>query len=101
MAYVFVREITFKTLADGARAAPLLSQIVKLYKEALDVEVSVARAISGAPNRVCFVSRVDSLDKWQADAAKIQKDPAFLKVLGEIGPMVDGSKTRDDLWAEA
>jgi hypothetical protein len=98
MAYTFVRDVTFQNMAASMRAAPVVQQIVKFYKEAVNVDIQVLRPISGAPTRLRFISQLESLDKWQADTAKVMQDPAFHKLLAEMGPLVDGSKTSDELW---
>lgn len=99
MATIFTREVTFRSMADAARGAPLVAQVVKYYKEAVGVDVQVQRAISGSPLRVRYVAQLDSLDKWRADSAKVAQDPAFHKLLGEMVPLVDASRTCDELWA--
>jgi hypothetical protein len=99
MANIFVREVTFKTIADAMKGMQVAAQVVKFYKESVGVDVQLQRALSGVPTRVRFVAQLESLDKWQADSAKVIQDPAFHRLLAEMAPLVDGTKTVDELWA--
>ncbi len=98
MSNIFVREVTFRSMADAMKGMQVATQVVKFYKEAVGVDLQLQRAISGSPVRLRFVAQLESLDKWQADTAKIAKDPAFHKLLGEMALLVDGTKTHDELW---
>jgi hypothetical protein len=99
MSYIFVRDVTFKSMADAMKGMPVAAQIVKLYKEAVGVEIQMQRPLSGCPVRLRYVAQLDSLDKWQADTAKMAQNPAFHKLLGELAPLVEGTRTQDELWA--
>jgi hypothetical protein len=96
--YTFEREATFKTIADMMRGLPITAQIVKYYKEAAGIDIQVQRALTGSPVCVRFVSQLESLDEWQKVQEKVAQDPAFHKLLGELAPMVDGSRTNDRIW---
>ncbi len=96
--YTFIREVTFKTMADAVRAAPMTAAISKYYKDKHKIDMRLMRPISGLPTRLRFIFETDSLDAWQSISEKAIKDPTFHKLLGEIGPTVDGSKTHDEIW---
>ena len=96
--YTFVREVSFRSLAEMMRGMPLASQIVKYYKEAAGVDIQIQRALTGSPVCLRYVTQLESLDEWQKVQDKVAQDPAFLKLLGEMGPLVDGSKTNDQIW---
>lgn len=98
MTYLFVREVTFKSIADSVKGMQVATQVVKFYKEAVGQDIRLQRALSGAPTRLRFVAQLDSLDRWQADSTKVNQDPAFHRLLGEMAPLVDASKTCDELW---
>lgn len=98
MANIFVREVAFRSMADALKGMPIAEQVVKFYKESVGVDIQLQRAISGAPTRLRFVAQLESLDKWQADSAKVMQDPAFHRLLGEMAQLVDPSKTNDELW---
>ena len=96
--YTITREVTFKTLSDAVRAMPLVAAITKYYKDKLNVDLRIMRPIGGTPTRLRFVFEMESLDAWQAGQMKAVQDPEYQKVLGEFGPLVDGSKTYDEIW---
>jgi len=96
--YTFIREATFKTMVDAMRGAPIAAQIAKHYKEMTGIDVQLMRPISGSPVRLRFIGQIESLDQWQAHQTKMAQDPAFHKLLAEFGPLVDGSKTYDEIW---
>ncbi len=96
--YTFVREVSFRSLAEMMRGMPLAGQIVKYYQEAAGVDIQIQRAITGSPVCVRYVTQIESLDEWQKVQDKVAQDPAFHKLLGEMGPLVDGSKTNDQIW---
>ena len=96
--YTFIREVTFKTIADAVRAVPVTEAVIKYYKDKHKLNMRLMRPVTGAPTRLRFVFETDSLDAWQAINDKVSKDPAFHKLLGEIAPTVDGSKTNDEIW---
>jgi len=96
--YTFIREVTFKTMADAVRAAPITVAISKYYKDKHKIDMRLLRPITGSPTRLRFVFETDSIDAWQAINEKASNDPAFHKLLNEIGPTVDGSKTNDEIW---
>jgi len=96
--YTFIREATFKTMADAVRGMSVATQIVKYYKDTIGADLQLARPISGSPLRLRFITQLESLDKWQADQTKVVQDPAFHKLLAEFAPLVDGSKTYDEIW---
>jgi hypothetical protein len=96
--YTFIREVTFKTMADAVRAKPITDLISKYYKDTHKVEMRLMRPIGGSPIRLRFVVEMQSLDAWAAMQTKAIQDPAFQKLLGEIGPTVDGGKTYDEIW---
>lgn len=98
MAHIFVREVTFKSMADAMKGMQVATRVVKFYKEAVGTDIQLQRAISGSPVRLRFVAQLDSLDKWQADSAKVTQDPAFHQLLGEMALLVDGTRTNDELW---
>lgn len=96
--YTFVREVSFKTIADMMRGMPVVQRVVKHYKDVSGVEVQVLRPLSGSPVCMRFVAQLDSLDEWQRVQTKIGMDPEFRKMLAEMAPLVDGGKTNDQLW---
>lgn len=96
--YTFMREITFKTAADAVRGLPTAEAFCQYFAETHGFEMRLLRPVSGSPNRVRFVAQGDSLDAWRAIFAKAMKDPAYHRLLGEIGPTVDGGKTFDEIW---
>ncbi|TFY99811.1 hypothetical protein [Ramlibacter rhizophilus] len=96
--YTFIREVSFKTMADMMRGLPVAQRMVKHYKEVGGVDIQIQRALSGSPVCVRFVAQLDSLDEWQRVQSKIATDPEFHKMLGEMGPLVDGGRTNDQLW---
>jgi hypothetical protein len=84
--------------SDGLRAAPVVAQIVKYYKETIGMELKLLRPLSGSPARLRSVSTLESIDAFQAQQDKARQDPAFHKLLSELSPFVDGSKTCDEIW---
>jgi len=96
--YTFIREVSFRTIADMMRGLPVAQRIVKHYKEVGGVDVQIHRALSGSPVCVRYVAQLESLDEWQRVQAKIGQDPEFHKMLQEMAPLVDGGKTHDQLW---
>jgi hypothetical protein len=98
MAHIFVREATFKSMADALKGMQVATRVVKFYKEAVGADIQLQRAISGSPVRLRFVAQLDSLDQWHADSAKVTQDPAFHQLLGGMALLVDGTRTNDELW---
>jgi hypothetical protein len=96
--YTIMRDVSFKTMADGLRAAPIMAQIAKFYKETSGIELQMLRPASGSPTRLRIVCTIESLDSWQDKQARIAQDPAFQKLLNELSQFVDGSKTNDEIW---
>jgi hypothetical protein len=96
--YTFIREITFRTMVDAVRGAPISQSVARLYKEAHGLDVSLMRPIAGSPLRLRFVSQMASMDAWREVQMKAMQDLAMQKLLAEIAPLVDGSKTYDDIW---
>ena len=96
--YTCIREVMFKTAADTLRAAPVAAAISKYFKDTHKLDMRLMRPVGGSPNRLRFVGEMDSLDAWGAMQAKAVQDPAYQKLLAEIGPTVDGSKTFDEFW---
>jgi hypothetical protein len=96
--YIVIREATFKNLVEAQRGMPVAANIVKYLKETHKREVRLLRSITGSPLRVRFVSETESLDDWQKIQQKAAQDPAFQKLLAELAPTVDGSKTLDEIW---
>lgn len=96
--YTFTREVTFKTMIDALRGAPIAQAFAKYYQDAHGVTLRLSRPVTGAPTRLRFTYEMESIDASQALTRKAAMDPAFHKLLAEIGPLVDGSKTRDEIW---
>lgn len=96
--YTFIREVSFKTMIDAVRSVPITQAIVKYYKEAHHLDMGLLRPIAGAPTRLRFVYQMDSMDASRALNLKAAQDPVFQKYLAEIAPLVDGSKTVDEIW---
>ena len=74
--YTFTREVAFKTLSDGLRAAPTMAQIVKYYKETIGADLKLLRPVTGSPTRLRVVSTPQSIDAFQAQQDKARQDPA-------------------------
>lgn len=96
--YTFTREVSFKTMADGLRAAPVVAGLVKYYKEKHGAAMRVMRPVGGSPVRIRFVTEMPSMDAYAAMQIKSAQDPAFQGLLAEMAPLVDGSRTTDDIW---
>lgn len=96
--YTFTREVTFKSMADVMRAVPIVQSIVRYYKESHGLDVRLLWPVSGGPTRLRFVSEVPSMDAQHALQMKAIRDPALQKLLAEMSPMIDGSKTCDEIW---
>ena len=97
--YTFIREIGFRTMADGVKAVPIAASIAKYYKDNHDVSMRLMRPIGGAPGRLRFIFELASLDRFQAIQTKVATDTNFHKLLGELAPLIDGSRTNDEIWA--
>lgn len=96
--YTFIREVSFKTMADMMRGLPTATRVVKHYKEVSGVDIQIQRALTGSPVCIRYVAQLDSLDKWQAIQNKMAQDAEFHKMLGEMAQFVDGGKTHDQIW---
>ncbi|WBY03234.1 hypothetical protein PE066_06790 [Ramlibacter tataouinensis] len=96
--YTFVREVTFRTMADMMRGLPVAAEIVKFYKDVAGTEIRVQRALTGSPVCIRYVAELDSLDEWQRIQEQVAQNPVFHKLLAEMGPLVDGSRTHDQIW---
>lgn len=96
--YRIEREITFRTLADMVRGLPIASRIATHYKESAGADLQIARAMTGTPGRIRFFAQLDSLDEWNRVQDKVGQDPAFHKLLSEFGPLIEGTKTYDQIW---
>ena len=96
--YTFIREVSFKTMIDAVRGVPVTQAIVKYYKEVHHLDMVLLRPIAGSPTRLRFVSQMESMDASRALNLKAAQDPVFQKYLAEIAPLVDGSKTLDEIW---
>lgn len=96
--YTFIREIEFKTMIDAVSGVPVMQAIVAYYKDVHGLELKLLRPVTGSPLRLRFVSQMESMDASRALNMKTLQDPAFQKLLAEIAPLVDGSKTLDEIW---
>jgi hypothetical protein len=96
--YTFIRESSFKTMIDAVRGMPISLAIAEYYKKEHGVDVTLQRPVTGSPLRIRFISQMESMDAWRALQMKAVRDPAFQKLLAEIGPLVDGGKTFDEIW---
>lgn len=97
--YRIEREVTFRALAEMVRGLPIAVQLAKHYKQTAGVDLQIVRALTGTPGRIRFVAQVDSLDEWNRVQDKIAQDPAFQKLLGEFAPLIEGTKTYDQIWS--
>ena len=96
--YTFIREVTFKSMADSVRGMPVAAALCKYYKDAHMVDMVMLHAVSGSPNRIRFVAQFASLDAWMVASEQAMKDESFQQLLAEIAPTVDASKTYDEFW---
>ena len=96
--YTFTREVTFKTMIDAVRGAPVAQAVAQYYQSAHGVTLHLSRPVTGTPTRLRFTYQMESIDASQALTRKAAMDPAFHKLLAEIGPLVDGTKTFDEIW---
>ena len=96
--YTFIREASFKTMIDMIRGIPITQAIFKYYKDTHGLETKVLRPVAGSPLRVRFVSQMESMDAFRSLQLKAGLDPNFQKLLAELAPLVDGSKTIDEIW---
>ena len=80
------------------RGIPIAQAIFKYYKDAHGLEMKVLRPVAGSPLRVRFIAQMDSMDAFRSLQLKAGQDSNFQKLLAEIGPLVDGSKTIDEIW---
>lgn len=85
-------------MIDAVRATPVTQTIVKYYKEVHGLDMKLMRPVTGSPARMQFVSQMDSIDASRAMQLKAAQDPTFQKLLAEMAPLVDGSKTYDEIW---
>ncbi|HUP09549.1 MAG TPA: hypothetical protein VMU47_20490 [Caldimonas sp.] len=60
--------------------------------------MTLLRPVAGSPLRARFVWQLESMDASRAIQLKSAQDPTFQKPLQEIAPLVDGSKTVDEIW---
>jgi hypothetical protein len=57
------------------------------------------RPVTWSPLRLRFVIEMASMDAWRSMNVQAIRDPAYQQLLVEIAPMMDGSKTADEVWA--
>jgi hypothetical protein len=96
--YTFIREASFKNMIDVVRGVPITQSIVKYYKDTHGMEIRVLRPIAGSPLRLRFVWQMESMDAARSLQLKAAQDPNFQELLAEFAPLVDGSKTLDEIW---
>jgi len=96
--YTIIREVTFKTIADAVRGMPIAGSFRKYFKDTHNIDIKLMRPVGGYPSHIRFVFELESLDVWVSNNQKFMEDPSYHKLLNEIGPLVDGSKTHDEIW---
>ena len=82
-------------LADALAFAGKIAQHIK---STTGVPVEVMMPVGGNPMRIVWTGTYDNLAAMEAQQAKLMADKAYLKLLGEAGPLFLGGATHDDVW---
>jgi len=77
---------------------PITQAIARYYKDTHGLQVTLLRPVAGSPLRLRFQWQMESMDAARAIQMKAAQDPNFQKLLAEIAPLVDGSRTVDEIW---
>lgn len=96
--YTHSREVTFKSVADMAKAMATLQKIVATMHTAFEGRVRVMRPIGGMPSRLRVVVEYDSFDRASEQFTRAMGSPEYQALLQEFVQFIDPTKTVDDIW---
>lgn len=97
--YTSARIVQFNNIGSLMQGIPHLLKASELIKKFVGPDVSVLLpAAGGNPARALVVVRGESLDAMQAGLDRALDNAEYRAVLAQIGALVVGSATQDQMW---